>query len=161
MAEADKLKFMRRAIEISRDEMRASKAAPFGCVIVKDGEIVGEGVNRVVENHDPTSHGEVEAIRDAGRKLGTWDLSGCELYTSCQPCELCVAAMFWARITKMYYASTLKDAEEVCGFDLEPLTTLVRHDVHDRALLKAEPMLREEALVVLREWAQSPEFTAF
>lgn len=161
MTDPEKLKFMRRAIEISRDEMRRTKAAPFGCVIVKDGVIVGEGVNRVVETHDPTSHGEVEAIRDAGRNLKTWDLSGCELYTSCEPCELCVAAMFWARIDRMYYASTLKDAEEICGFDLKPLTDLVRHDVHDRPRLPAAPLLREEAVAVIREWAQTPDFTRF
>ncbi|MDR6951217.1 tRNA(Arg) A34 adenosine deaminase TadA [Ancylobacter sp. 3268] len=151
--------FMRRAIEISRDKMRADGSAPFGCVIVKDGEIVGEGVNNVVNNHDATSHGEVEAIRDAGRRLRTWDLSGCDLYTTCEPCEMCVASMFWAKISRMYYANTLKDCTEV-GFDLEPLTRAVRADLHDRAL-PAERLLAAEAREVLDEWVASPGFNAF
>src|SRR5687768_13782544 len=93
--------FMRLAIDLSRRRMRAEGCAPFGAVVVKDGVVVGEGVNEVEAKHDATSHGEVEAIRDAGRNLGTWDLSGCELYTTCEPCEMCVAAMFWAKIDRM------------------------------------------------------------
>lgn len=156
----DSERFMRQAIAISRDEMLGSGAAPFGAVIVKDGVVIGTGVNRVVANCDPTSHGEVEAIRDACRNIGTWDLSGAELYTTCEPCELCVAAMFWARISKMYYASTLGDAVAIGGFNLQPLTDLVRADLHDRAM-PAEPLLRDEAVAVLREWAASPGFNNF
>lgn len=151
--------FMRRAIEISRREMLAGGAAPFAAVIVRDGEIVGEGVNRVASQHDATAHGEIEAIRDAGRKLGTWDLAGCEIYTTCEPCEMCVAAMFWARIGKVYYASTLSDAEEL-GFDLKPLRDLVRSDIHDRKL-PAERLLPEEARAVLDLWKQQPGFDTF
>jgi tRNA(Arg) A34 adenosine deaminase TadA len=91
----------------------------------KNGAVVGEGVNNVINNCDPTSHGEVEAIRDAARRLGRWDLSGCDLYTTCEPCELCVAAMFWAKISRLYYANSLADYENI-GFDLKPLTALVR-----------------------------------
>lgn len=151
--------FMRRAIEISRDKMRADGSGPFGCVIVKDGEIVGEGVNNVVNNHDATSHGEMEAIRDAGRRLKTWDLSGCELYTSCEPCEMCASAMFWAKVSKVYYANTLVDCQEI-GLDVEPLRTLVRSDIQDRAL-SAERLLGPEARAVLDEWAASPTFDPF
>jgi tRNA(Arg) A34 adenosine deaminase TadA len=151
--------FMRRAIALSRAKMRADGSAPFACVIVKDGAVVGEGVNNVVNNNDPTSHGEVEAIRDAGRNLKTWDLSGCELYTTCEPCEMCVSAMFWAKISRMYYANTLKDCEEL-GFDLEPLRTMVRSEVESRSL-PASRLLPAEAREVLDEWAASPAFSTF
>jgi tRNA(Arg) A34 adenosine deaminase TadA len=151
--------FMRRAIEIAREKMLSDGAAPFGCVIVKDGEIVGEGVNSVVAKCDPTSHGEVEAIRDAGQKLGTWDLSGCELYTSCEPCELCVAAMFWAKIDRMYYAATLADCEQI-GFDLSKLRDLVRNDLPRRPM-RAEQILHPEARAVIDEWTTQPSFSTF
>jgi tRNA(Arg) A34 adenosine deaminase TadA len=156
---SDQERFMRRAIEISRREMRACGAAPFAAVIVKDGEIVGEGVNKVVAACDPTSHGEVEAIRDAGRRLGNWDLSGCDLYTTCEPCEMCVAAMFWAKISKLYYANTLADYEKIGG-DLTPLRQLVRGDLRDGAL-SAERILGDEAQAVLDEWTTLPSFDAF
>ncbi|MDJ1006335.1 MAG: nucleoside deaminase [Paracoccaceae bacterium] len=151
--------FMARALEIARDEMLGSGAAPFGAVIVRDGKIVGEGVNRVVTAHDPTSHGEVEAIRDAGRNLGTWDLSGCTLYTTCEPCEMCVAAMYWAKIDAMVYACRLSDAEAI-GFDLQPLTKLVRSDLADRDL-PARQMMADEGRAVLKLWTEQPDFGTF
>jgi guanine deaminase len=149
--------FMHRAISIARSEMLQNGAAPFAAVIVKDGKIVGEGVNRVVTNHDPTSHGEVEAIRNAGANLGTHDLSGCTIYTTCEPCEMCVAAMFWARIDRMYYAATLRDCTEI-GFDLEPLTRLVRSELHDRTL-PATQILHEESKSVLALWTRQVGFS--
>lgn len=155
----DKTDFMARAIEISRRDMLEKGAAPFAAVIVKDGRIVGEGCNQVVANHDPTSHGEVEAIRDAGRNLGTWDLSGCDLYTTCEPCEMCVAAMYWARIDRMYYANTLTDCAEI-GFELGGLRALVRGELHDRAL-PAERLMGPEARAVLDLWTQQPGFDLF
>jgi len=151
--------FMQRAIDIARHEMLENGAAPFAAVVVKNGKIVGEGVNLVVNNHDPTSHGEVEAIRNAGTNLGTWDLSGCTLYTTCEPCEMCVAAMFWARIDKMFYAATLHDCADI-GFELSPLTELVRSDLHDRAL-PASQVLHQESKSVLNLWAQQPGFESF
>ena len=151
--------FMRRAIEISRDKMRADGSGPFGCVIVKDGVIVGEGVNNVVNNHDATSHGEMEAIRDAGRNLKSWDLSGCDLYTSCEPCEMCVSAIFWAKIAKVYYANTLRDCQEI-GLDCATLRTMVRSDIEERTI-PAERLLGAEARAVLDEWASSPSFDPF
>jgi len=150
---------MRRAIALSRRCMVENGSAPFAAVIVKDGAVVGEGVNNVVNSSDPTSHGEVEAIRDAARRLGSWDLSGCDLYTTCEPCTLCVAAMFWAKISRLYYANTLADCENI-GFDLKPLTALVRTNLHDGAL-KAERILPDEARSVLDEWAALPNFSPF
>ena len=101
-------KFMRRAIEISAEALDIPGTEPFGAVVVWDGKIVGEGINRSVLNNDPTSHGETEAIRDACRSLGTVHLRGCELYTSCEPCALCVAAMEIAGISRLYYATNLE-----------------------------------------------------
>lgn len=152
-------KFMERAIEIARREMHDGGAAPFAAVIVRDGEIIGEGVNQVVNNHDPTSHGEVEAIRDAGRKTGSWDLSGATLYTTCEPCEMCVAAMYWARIDRMVYAATLADCAEI-GLDTSPLTKMVRSDL-DARTLPAHQSMHAESRAVLQEWAASPGFDTF
>jgi tRNA(Arg) A34 adenosine deaminase TadA len=151
--------FMREAIEYSRLKMHVRGAAPFAAVIVKNGKVVGKGVNQVVAKHDCTSHGEIEAIRDAGNNLGTWDLSGCELYTTCEPCELCVAAMHWARIEKVYYANTLQDCEPM-GLDLDGLRKAVRNDIHNRDM-PAEQLLHEEAFSVLDEWVKSPGFEGF
>lgn len=151
--------FMQRAIDIARIEMMENGAAPFAAVVVKDGKIIGEGVNLVVNNSDPTSHGEVEAIRDAGQTLGTWDLSGCTLYTTCEPCEMCVAAMYWARLDGFYYAATLADCAEI-GFDLQPLTNLVRSDLHDRDMPAAQ-LLHSESKKVFDLWTTQPGFTAF
>ncbi|QEW19137.1 Guanine deaminase [Marinibacterium anthonyi] len=151
--------FMARAIEISRKAMIETGAAPFGAVIVKDGRIVGEGVNNVFNNNDATSHGEIEAIRDAGRTLGTWDLSGCTLYTTCEPCAMCVAAMFWARIDTLYYAATLNDCKSL-GFELQPLSDLVRSPLHDRAI-PATQLLANESRAVLKLWSEQPGFEPF
>jgi guanine deaminase len=102
--------FMQRAIEVSRSAIGQPGCEPFGAIVVKDGKIVGEGLNRSLALHDPTSHGEVEAIRDACRKLATKDLDGCDLYSSCEPCSLCVAAMHIAGISRLYYAVSLEQS---------------------------------------------------
>ena len=107
--------FMRTAIEEARYGIRHGHGGPFGCVIVKDGKIVGRGHNEVIEQKDPTCHGEIMAIRDACRALGTYDLSGCELYTTAQPCPMCQGAILWANLKKYYYGCTIYDTEEI-GF---------------------------------------------
>lgn len=153
--------FMRRAIEISAEALSTPGTEPFGAVIVKDGRIVGEGINRSLQNFDPTSHGEIEAIRDAARNLGTVDLSGCELYTSCEPCPLCVAAMGIARIGQLYYAASSAQA----GAAFAGLTARERHPI-DVDLLRREcgatvgqrrmPALQAmdaEATAILERWA--------
>ncbi|MDZ4083855.1 MAG: nucleoside deaminase, partial [Bdellovibrionales bacterium] len=98
--------FMRRAIELSRRNMQTGAGGPFGAVIVKDGKIVGEGWNKVTSINDPTAHAEVEAIRDACKNLSTFELKDCELYTSCEPCPMCLAATYWARIGAIYFGNT-------------------------------------------------------
>lgn len=107
--------FMRRAIEIARESLNETGALPYGAVVVKDGEIIGEGLNRARGKSDPTSHGEVEAIRDACSRLGTPTLYGCDLYTSCEPCSMCVATMHIAGIERLYYASTLAESAVFFG----------------------------------------------
>ena len=109
------VKFMREAITEAREGIRSRHGGPFGTVIVKDGKIVGRGHNRVLLLHDPTCHGEVAAIRDAGQNLGTHDLSGCELYTTGEPCHMCLCACLWANISHIYYGCTIED-NSIIGF---------------------------------------------
>src|SRR5262245_3556365 len=122
-------KFMRRAIELSAQALDMPGARPYGAVVVKDGRIVGEGLNQSAKNFDPTSHGEVEAIRDACRNLKTTDLPGTELYTSCEPCSVCVATMLMAGVGRMYYGASLAQAAVVPRPALPPPTLLVRAQV--------------------------------
>lgn len=109
------IEFMRLAIEEARTGIRNGHGGPFGSIIVKDGEIVGRGHNRVLANNDPTCHGEVAALRDAGEHLGTFDLSGCEIYTTGEPCHMCLCACMWANISKIYYGCTIADNDRI-GF---------------------------------------------
>ena len=108
-------KFMKLAIGEARKGIRAGHGGPFGCVIVRDGEVVGKGHNEVVRQHDPTCHGEVMAIRNACKELGTFDLSGCELYTTAEPCPMCAGAIMWANISKVYYGCNIADTDSI-GF---------------------------------------------
>jgi tRNA(Arg) A34 adenosine deaminase TadA len=152
--------FMRRALEISAKALETPGTEPFGAVIVKDGKIIGEGINRSVMNHDPTSHGETEAIRDACRNLRTVDLRGCALYSSCEPCALCVAAMNIAGITALYYAASMDQAGAALGdlpvsarfpVDVDRLTHECGHAVGDR-VMPAEQHLSSEATAILNSW---------
>jgi len=152
-------KFMRRAIELSAQALDEAGARPYGAVVVKDGKIVGEGLNQSAKNFDPTSHGEVEAIRDACRNLKTTDLSGSDLYTSCEPCSVCVATMLMAGIGRMYYGASLdQSAAVVPRPPLPPPTTLVREQVglpvDERSMLPAEAKLGDEAIAVLKTWVE-------
>ena len=110
-----KNEFMKRAIELSIQNINKG-GGPFACVIVRDNNIVGEGSNKVTSTNDPTAHGEVVAIREACKKLNNFSLKGCELYSTCEPCPMCLSAIYWARIDKIYYANTRKDAQKI-GFD--------------------------------------------
>jgi guanine deaminase len=113
---SEKEKMMQKAIELSIKGSSEGKGGPFGAVVVKDGKIVGQGHNQVTSTNDPTAHAEVVAIRDACKNLGTFQLSDCELYTSCEPCPMCLGAIYWARPARVYYANTREDAAAV-GFD--------------------------------------------
>ena len=157
--EADSLRFMRRAIALSRIHMEAGEGGPFGAVIVKDGEILGEGWNCVTSSHDPTAHAEVVAIRQACTKLGTFHLKGCEIYTSCEPCPMCLAAIYWARLDRVWYANDRADAAAI-QFDDEWLYREVALPLEARSL-PATQLLRQEALQVFHAWTQKPDKTPY
>jgi tRNA(Arg) A34 adenosine deaminase TadA len=143
-------RFMRRAIELSRIHMEEGEGGPFGAVIVKDGAIVGEGWNRVTSSHDPTAHAEVVAIRAACARLGTFELRGCAIYTSCEPCPMCLGAIYWARLDRLWYANGRADAAAIL-FDDAWLYHEVALPLGERSL-PAEQLLREEALKVFQAW---------
>ena len=112
----DKNKFMQEAIELAKKNLQETKGGPFGAVVVKDGKIIGRGYNTVVHTNDPTAHAEVNAIRDACKKLDSYQLNGCEIYSSCEPCPMCLGAIYWSRIDKIYYAADRNHASNA-GFD--------------------------------------------
>jgi len=142
--------YMREAIRISLEMMRANKGGPFGAVVVRDGKIVGRGWNQVTSTNDPTAHAEVVAIRDACKTLNTFKLDDCELYTSCEPCPMCLAASYWARLKKLYYGNTRKDAAAI-GFDDEFLYTQIALPIDQRSLV-LEQCCGPEALHAFEEW---------
>ena len=133
MTEQDE-KFMRRAIELAQEGMEKGAGGPFGAVIVKDGEIVGEGYNCVTSTNDPTAHAEVVAIRKACRNLESFQLDGCAIYASCEPCPMCLGAIYWARPEKIFFAATREDAAEI-GFD-DNLSTARSAKISSNAKLK-------------------------
>ena len=152
-------KFMRRAIALSATALDIPGARPYGAVVVKDGKVVGEGLNESAKKFDPTSHGEVEAVRDACRNLKTTDLTGCELYTSCEPCSVCVSAMIMAGISRMYYGASLAQSAGIMPRPtMPPPALLVREQVGQpadkRSMLPAEVKLGDEAIAVLKQWLE-------
>lgn len=147
----ESLRFMRRAIELSRLHMEAGEGGPFGAVVVRDGEIVGEGWNRVTSSHDPTAHAEITAIRAACARLGRFELRGCGIYTSCEPCPMCLAAIYWARLDRIWYANDRTDAAAI-QFDDDWLYREVALPLEARSL-PATPLLRDEAQAVFRAWS--------
>lgn len=148
-------KFMQRAIELARQGMRQGAGGPFGAVIVKEGEIVGEGWNRVVGTNDPTAHGEVTAIRDACSRLGTFSLEGCEIHTTGQPCPMCLGAIHWARIVRIYFGFRIEDAA-VIGFDDSEFFRQMLL-LPDQRLIPAEELCRAEALELAAEYMRLPD----
>ena len=146
--------FMRRAIELSRQAVRRGDGGPFGAVVVRGGRVVGEGWNRVVGTNDPTAHGEVVAIRDACRALGTFALAGCDLYTSSEPCPMCLSAIYWARLARVFYGNTVADAAAI-GFDDTVILDELRKPPAAR-LIPAARFLAEEAVAAFREFAANP-----
>lgn len=149
MTERDK-KFMRRAIELSAQGMNAGKGGPFGAVIVKDGEIIAEGSNEVTSSLDPTAHAEVVAIRKACEALNSFQLEGCTIYTSCEPCPMCLGAIYWARPEKVYFACTREDAARI-DFDDDFIYKELSLPISDREI-PFKNALRDEALAVFNDW---------
>lgn len=149
--------FMRRAIELSaKTSLIDGAGGVFGAVIVKGGEIIAEGANRVVAENDPTWHGEMEAIRGACQKLGSFKLTGCTLYTSAEPCPMCAAAAYWAGIERVFYAATVGDALEYGGFDDSMIYDQLRKEVGERSI-PATQILRTEAVEVWKKYKAKPD----
>jgi guanine deaminase len=148
------IQFMRMAIELSASNIEQGLGGPFGAVIVKDGAVIASSANKVVVDIDPTAHAEISAIRLACKQLGTYNLAGCEIYTSCEPCPMCLGAIYWARIDKIYYANTKADAAGI-GFDDHFIYGEIESSMDDRKLTFVQ-LLRDEALPVFKRW-QSTE----
>lgn len=142
--------FMRHAIQLSKKKMEAGFGGPFGAVITKDGKIIAEGFNQVTSSNDPTAHAEVTAIREACKVLDTFDLAGCEIYTSCEPCPMCLSAIYWARLDTIYYANSREDAAEI-GFDDEMLYNEIPKPILERSI-PTHRMLEEEAIAPFSDW---------
>lgn len=152
----DSKKFMGEAIDISRQKMNENKGGPFGAVIVQKGVVVGRGWNKVSSENDPTAHAEIFAIRDACSVLKTFDLSGCEIYTSCEPCPMCLGAIYWARISKIWYANTAHDAAVVAGFDDEDFYQEFTKSMTERKIPSTQ-IEREVAIRVFEEWSEKED----
>jgi tRNA(Arg) A34 adenosine deaminase TadA len=146
--------FMARAIALSIENVTSGNGGPFGCVIVRNGKIIAEGGNQVTATNDPTAHAEIVAIREACRQLGAFQLEGCEIYTSCEPCPMCLGAIYWARPSKLYFASTAEDAARA-GFDDRFIYEQLEVDYRNRTI-PAVQLMREEAKEAFRVWEKSP-----
>ncbi len=144
--------FMREAIQLSLSNIHSCTGGPFGAVIVREGQIIAKGANSVTANNDPTAHAEVVAIRQACEKLQTFDLSGCEIYASCEPCPMCLGAIYWARLDKLYYANTKSDAAAI-HFDDQFIYEELEKPLNQRSLFTRQ-LLRDEALEAFKTWSQ-------
>ena len=158
MTEQDK-EFMRRAIELAQKGVDADEGGPFGAIVVRDGEIIGEGCNRVTSTNDPTAHAEVVAIRAACKKLNNFQLVNCIIYTSCEPCPMCLGAIYWARPARMFFACTREDAAEV-GFDDQLIYEELARPIVERRI-ESINFLRSEGLTVFENWANKTDKTEY
>ena len=150
---------LRRAIELATQNVLSGKGGPFAAVIVRDGKIIAEAANSVTTTNDPTAHGEVNAIRAACRELGTFTLTGCEIYSSCEPCPMCLGAIYWARIDKIYYANTKSDAAAI-GFDDNYIYEELKAEMEHRNLRFIQ-LLRDEAQHTFKLWESSASKTNY
>jgi len=149
-----KNEFMKRAIELSIESVNKG-GGPFGCVVVKDEKIISEGSNKVTLTNDPTAHGEIVAIREACKKINNFSLSGYELYSTCEPCPMCLSAIYWARIDKIYYANTRKDAQKI-DFDDSLIYSEFQKNI-DKRKIPMFQMMRNEALKAFELWAKKTD----
>lgn len=143
------------AVQLSREGLQDNKGGPFGCIVVKDGKIVGQGSNEVTSSNDPTAHAEVVAIRNACKNLNNFQLEGCEIYTSCEPCPMCLGAIYWARPSKVYYANTRHQAADI-GFD----DAFIYDEINVSPPLRKIEMIHlpdADALQVFKDWSEKPD----
>jgi guanine deaminase len=145
---------MARAIQLAVANVRSGQGGPFGAVVVKDGSIIAEGANQVTATNDPTAHAEVLAIRQACQKLGLFELKTCELYTSCEPCPMCLGAIYWARLSRVYYGSFAADASKA-GFDDSFIYREIA-EAHAQRVIPMIQLMRDEALAAFRAWEEKP-----
>jgi tRNA(Arg) A34 adenosine deaminase TadA len=158
MTEYDQ-KFMRRAIELAIEGMKNNAGGPFGCVVVKDGEILSEGYNSVTSKNDPTAHAEVVAIRKACEKLETFQLNECTVYTSCEPCPMCLGAIYWARPAKVYYGCSREDAAAI-EFDDQFIYDELDLSIGERKI-PFDQLMRDEARMAFDQWAEKEDRTEY
>jgi len=154
MGKNDAAKFMKKAIRLSIQNVEKGTGGPFGAVIVKDGKVIARGANSVTTTNDPTAHAEVVAIRKACKALKTYQLIGCEIYTSCEPCPMCLAAIYWARPDKIFFANSKEDAAAI-GFDDKLIYEEIAKPISERKIF-TQQLLRDEALEAFRKWETSP-----
>lgn len=147
--------FMSKAIQLSIENVTSGQGGPFAALVVKQGEIISTGVNRVTATNDPTAHAEIVAIREACRMLNTFQLDGCDIYTTCEPCPMCLGAIYWARPSRVFFANTREDARQI-GFDDEFIYTELNVPFEKRSI-PLIPMMREEALAAFRAWEAKPD----
>ena len=152
-------KFMREAIRLSIENVQSGNGGPFGTVIVKKGNIIASGVNKVTQSSDPTAHAEIVAIRSACEKLGTFQLVGCEIYCSCEPCPMCLGAIYWARPDRIYFANTRKDAADI-NFDDNFIYNELDVSISQRKLPTTQ-LLRDEAQMAFKQWRESTAKTEY
>lgn len=152
-------KFMREAIRLAEEGMNSDSGGPFGAVVVKNGEIIARGFNRVTSDNDPTAHAEVIAIREACKKLDTFQLDDCEIYTSCEPCPMCLGAIYWARPRKVYYACTREDAA-AANFDDQFIYDELELKIDERRV-SFENMIRDEGRHVFQKWMMKADKTEY
>jgi tRNA(Arg) A34 adenosine deaminase TadA len=151
--------YMRRAIALATENVKSGQGGPFGVVIVKDGRVIASGTNRVTSTNDPTAHAEIVAIREACRALGDFQLTGCEIYTSCEPCPMCFGAIYWARPARVFFAATAQDAS-AAGFDDSFILEELRRSIAERKI-PTQQMMREEALAAFDAWQKQPGRTNY
>jgi len=152
-------KYMQEAVNAALSGMRNNEGGPFGCVIIKDGKIIGRGNNKVTSTNDPTAHAEITAIRDACKNLGSFQLEGCEIYTSCEPCPMCLGAIYWARPNKVYYGSNQVDAANI-GFDDEFIYKEIPLPYNERSI-PFEQLAPEIAIKPFEEWEKKEDKTEY
>jgi len=143
-------KFMQEAINLAKENLKLKNGGPFGAVVVKDGKIIGKGANTVTSHNDPTAHAEINAIREACNNLGNFQLTGCEIYSSCEPCPMCLGAIYWARPKKLYFAATRQDAASA-GFDDSEIYREIELPHHSRKI-PSEQLMKDEAEAVFKVW---------
>lgn len=156
-------KYMKIAKELSEDNLKTNVGGPFGACVVKDGKIIGKGSNHVLSNNDPTAHAEVMAIRDACKNINSYDLNGCELYTSCYPCPMCLSAIIWSNIKKVYYGNTKEDAANI-GFRDDYIYNYIKSltdNTNDNSVLKLECIDREETIETFNQFIEKSDKTIY